>query len=103
MSGLNIPDKAMDVAWRAFAAHEDDYVAALADAITAATPLIVATELRRIAEIADHYANNADKLAGKAADALSPSGYAGKAVAHERQAWCLRQRANELDPPGGAS
>lgn len=74
MSTVDIPEEAMDVAWRAFAAHEDDYVAALADAITAAAPLIVAAELRRFA-------------------GAFPLGFA----------LVLTRRANELDPPGGAS
>ena len=69
MSTVDISDHAMDVAWRAFnetSGEYLDYATALADAMTAAAPLIVSTELRRIAD------------------------------AHD-------DRANELDPPGGAS
>lgn len=49
----NIPDRIWAVAWRTFAGHEDDHVEGLADAITAAAPLIVAAELRRRADELD--------------------------------------------------
>jgi hypothetical protein len=87
VTAVDIPDQAMDVAWRTFseslsqADSHLDYVEALADAITAAAPLIVATELRRLA----------DEL------------YEGPQRWPWSKAGLLRDRANELTPPGGAS
>ncbi len=69
-----VPGAAMAAAWEAFVAAEDrdeDYARVLRAAVTAAAPLIVAAELRRLAE----------RIAG------DPRG-------HE----VLRDRASELDP-----
>jgi hypothetical protein len=84
VSVVDIPEEAMDVAWRAFseslsqADSHLDYVAALADAITVAAPLIVAAELRRMADEVE--AAETDSMWGR------------------RE---LRYRADELDPTGG--
>lgn len=73
---LDIPEEIMDVAWRTFNAtlDESDSCNAVVDAITAAAPLIVAAELRKLAE-----------------ECLST------------QPWSLLtklcERADELDPP----
>jgi hypothetical protein len=53
VTAVDIPDQAMDIAWRTFseslaeAGSHLDYVEALADAITAIAPIIVAAEFRR--------------------------------------------------------
>jgi hypothetical protein len=77
MTELTIPEHAIDLAWRAFGAHEDDYVAALTDAISAAAPTIVAAELRRLAD--DLYTTERWPLS---------------------KVGTLHLRANEIDPPG---
>lgn len=82
MSHLDIPDHAMDAAWRTFAdvyvKNDHDLCAALADAITAAAPLIAAAELRRLATTTLRTSEDVSCLD-------------------------LLRRADELDPPGGAS
>jgi hypothetical protein len=72
---LDIPDQAMDIAWRTFSESSShlDYVTALADAITAIAPIIVAAEFRRQV---DH----------------------GLACTVDEQ-WLI-ERADELDPQG---
>jgi hypothetical protein len=96
MSNFDIPDQAMDVAWRVFSrsydTNDQELCTALADAITAAAPLIVATELRRQAESADARASDASyESTEEVTEALL------------NEARHLRARANELDPPGGAA
>lgn len=86
---LDIPEEVLDVAWRAFGAHEDDYVAALADAITAAAPLIVAAELRRFIGVMEV--------------PIRWGGFSRAVPGLEVAVGAFRQRADELDPPGGAA
>lgn len=66
---LDVPPEAMAVAWRAFIAHDDQAIA-LADAITAAAPIIVATELRRLVEKFGWEADN--QVLDQRADDLDP-------------------------------
>jgi hypothetical protein len=93
LSTVDIPDQAWDVAWRTFSeslAEADshlDYVEALADAITAAAPLIAATELRRIVDLFVSESRTPMDLRQLVTYVVS----------------LLQRRADELDPPGGAS
>jgi hypothetical protein len=95
VSTVDIPGQAMDVAWRTFseslaeAGSHLDYVEALADAITAAAPLIVATELRRQADIQQEIVGS-----------YTTQAFRRVAVTAVHR---LRDRADKLDPSGGAS
>jgi hypothetical protein len=88
MSRLDITEAAMNVAWREFT-DSVDHVAALADAITAAAPLIVASELRRLADEFQALRDGDDH----------PIRSFGLSSAIHR----IRVRAFNLDQPGGAS
>lgn len=71
----------------------------LADALLPFVHGEIARELRHYAEVEDIRAESADGRRG-GGDSLSPSGWAGKAVAHEQVARDLRTRADDLDPKG---
>jgi hypothetical protein len=85
MSELEIPDAAYDAAYRAAVIDPAIYSTAPLDAsLNAAAPLIVAAELRRLANVTQNgQSPTDDHLTKKISDLISEN---------------LRARANELDP-----